>query len=354
MEGENYPSVALSTSQDSRPSSPVVDALLKGVANPIAVHAVTRTIQRCVSPSIGNELQTKRRPRSLGRNGPLLVKVERDVLCGRAKSPTTTKREARARKLHRAAFDRFADGNEKLDASKLTRALQCAIGSKFTEAFLEGYLAAHFYAPRKSIFSWNDFQILVDALLHRRRKKKYANSADSAAFYPVVSPFEDLRRDQVAVEQYDYTNAPVVSEHPLENTDAQRLRSKWVDQAKKDNVAGKKLRDVLRRDYASKIGEWSDSFNSQMNFVARNIHRENSLAVKGERARRRKFATRRLKAERQKTRTRVNAILDQKFEEKRVAAGKLAINSRRAAHDIKTRNESMLQRVREKEAAAAR
>ena len=58
-----------------------------------------------------------------------------------------------------------------------------------------------------------------------------------------------------------------------------------------------------------------------MNFVARNIHRENSLAVKGERARRRKFATRRLKAERQKTRTRVNAILDQKFEEKRVAAG---------------------------------
>ena len=54
--------------------SPVVDALLKIVANPIAVHAVTRTIQRCVGPSMRNELQTKRRPRSLGRNGPLLVK----------------------------------------------------------------------------------------------------------------------------------------------------------------------------------------------------------------------------------------------------------------------------------------
>ena len=132
---------------------------------------------------------------------------------------------------------RFADGSEKLDASKLTRALQCAIGSKFTEAFLEGYLAAHFMRLVRAFSHGMTFKYSSTPFCTVEERKSMPTQL--TRFYPVVSPFEDLRRDQVAVEQYDYTNAPVVSEHPLENTDAQRLRSKWVDQAKKDNVAGK-------------------------------------------------------------------------------------------------------------------
>ena len=329
--------------------TPVVNALLRGSASPIATHAVTRTV-RCVSPSINRILETRRRPQSMGEQGPLLVNLEKRVLRERVRAVSPPRSKNRRDALLRAAFDKLCDEKGQLTFLSLVRALGLVQGSAYSEVEVLEQVERRVEKGRQSVFGWPDFECIAKALAPSSHRRCDANRSHSEA---PVSPYKSLCKTQRRADAYDYASAPIISEldyYERGNTfEAQRRaesREKRVKQEKSERAATERVRRVLRTDQNHKMNSWIASFNNQLTFVTRSITREKILAVKGERARRRLHSTRRTKAERQQVRAKVNAALQQSMERKKQLAGDLQLSSRKTMHLLEQRGKKRIEKLK--------